>query len=131
MECHPPKIGNTGGVTGFGWGRERPLEYIWSESSFMSHLLQCFWNQSSSDGTHSVSSVHLLSCVRLFVTPWTAARQASLSITNSWTLVKPMSIESVMPSNHLTLCPPLLLKPSIFPGNRVFESGGQSIGVSA
>jgi len=122
VECHPPKIGNTGGVTGFGWGRERPLEYIWSESSFMSHLLQCFWNQTSSDGTHSVSSVHLLSCVRLFVTPWTAACQASLSITNSQSLLKLTCITSVMPSNHLILCHPLLLLPSIFPSIRVFSN---------
>ena len=50
-----------------------------------------------------------------FAAPWTAARQASLSITNSWSLLKPMSIESVMPSNHLILCCPLLLPPSIFP----------------
>ena len=71
------------------------------------------------------------------VTPWTAARQASLFITNSWSLLKLISIESVMPSNHLILCRPLLLLPSIFPSIRVFSmsqlfaSGGQSIGVSA
>jgi len=59
--------------------------------------------------TLSVSSVQSLSRVRLFVTPWTAARQASLSITNSWSLLKLMSIELVMPSNHLILCLPLLL----------------------
>ena len=69
-----------------------------------------------------VSSVQLLSCVRLFVTPWTAARQASLSITNSGSLPKLMSIESVMPSNHLILCCPLLLLPSIFPSIRVFSN---------
>ena len=71
------------------------------------------------------SSVHLLSRVSLFVTPWTAARQASLSITNSWNLLKLMSIELVMPSNHLILWRPLLLLPSIFPSIRVFsnESG--------
>ena len=61
------------------------------------------------------SSVQLLSCVRLFVTPWTAARQASLSITNSQSLLKLKSIESVMPSNHLILCHPLLLQLSVFP----------------
>ena len=65
------------------------------------------------------SSVWSLSHVRLFATPWTAAHQASLSITNSRSLFKPMSIESVMPSNHLILCRPLLL-PSIFPSIRVF-----------
>ena len=66
-------------------------------------------------------SVQSLSCVRLFVTPWTAARQASLSITNSWSSIKPMSIESVMPSNRLILCRPLFL-PSIFPSIRVFSN---------
>ena len=63
------------------------------------------------------SSVQSLSCVWLFATPWTAARQASLSITNSWDLLKPMSTELVMPSKHLILCHPLLLLPSIFPFN--------------
>ena len=67
-------------------------------------------------------SVQSLSCVWLFATPWTAARQASLSITNSWSPPKLMSIESVMPSNHLILCRPLLLLPSIFPNNRVFSN---------
>ena len=68
------------------------------------------------------SSVQLLSRVQLFVTPWTAAHQASLSITNCWSLPKPMSIELVMPSNHLILCRPLLLLPSIFPSIRVFSN---------
>ena len=67
-----------------------------------------------------LSSVQLLSCVQLFETPWTAAHQASLSITNSQSLLKLTSIESVMPSNHLILCRPLLL-PSIFPSIRVFS----------
>ena len=67
-----------------------------------------------------IISVQSLGCVRLFVTPWTAARQASLSITNSRSLLKLMSIESVMPSNHLILCCPLLLLPSLFPSIRVF-----------
>ena len=69
-----------------------------------------------------VSSVQSLSRVQLFATPWTAARQASLSITNSWILHKPMSIESVMPSNHLMLCVHLLLLPPIFPCITVFSS---------
>ena len=69
-----------------------------------------------------VSSVQSLSRVRLFATPWTAAHQASLSITNSQSLLKLMSIELVMPSNHLMLCPPLLLLPSIFPSIRVFSN---------
>ena len=67
-------------------------------------------------------SVQLLSCVRLFATPWTAACQASLSITNSWSLLKLTSVKSVMPSNHLILCHPLLLLPSIFPSIRVFSN---------
>ena len=66
------------------------------------------------------SSVQLLSRVQLFLTPWTAAYQASLSITNSRSLLRLMSIESVMPSNHLILCHPFLLQPSIFPSIRVF-----------
>ena len=68
------------------------------------------------------SLVQLLSGVQLFATPWTTARQTSLSITNSWNLPKLMSIESVMPSNHLILCHPLLLLPSIFPSIRVFSN---------
>ena len=68
------------------------------------------------------SSVQSLSCVQLFVTPRTAACQASLSITNSRSLIKLMSIKSVMPSNHLILCCPLLLLPSIFPSIRVFSN---------
>ena len=70
----------------------------------------------------SVSSVQLLSTVQVFATPCTAACQASLSITSSQSLLKLMSIESVMPSNHLILCHPLLLWPSIFPSNRVFSN---------
>ena len=85
----------------------------------------------------SVSSVQSLSSVQLFVTPWTAARQASLSITNSQSLLKLLSIESVMPSNHLILSHPLLLLPSIVPSIRVFSNESvlrircPSIGASA
>ena len=68
------------------------------------------------------SSVQVLSHIQLFATPWTAARQASLSITNSRSLLKLMSTELVMPSNHLILCHPLLLLPSIFPNIRVFSN---------
>ena len=68
------------------------------------------------------NSVQLLSRVQLFATPWTAAHQASLSISNSQSLPKLMSIESVIPSNHLILCYPLLLLPSVFPSIRVFPN---------
>ena len=68
------------------------------------------------------SSVQSLIRVRLFATPWTATRQASLSITNSQSLLKLISIQSVMPSNHLILCRPLLPLPSIFPSIRVFSN---------
>ena len=69
-----------------------------------------------------ISSVQSLSRVQLFATPWTTARQVSLFITNSWSLLKLMSIESVMPSNHLILCRPLLLLPSVSPIIRVFSN---------
>ena len=84
----------------------------------------------------AVAVVQLLSRVWLFVTPWTAAHQASLSITISQSLPKLMSFKSVMPSNHLILCRPLLLLPSISPNIRVFSNksvlhiGGQSVGAS-
>ena len=68
------------------------------------------------------SSVHSLSCVQLFATPWSAAHKASLSITNAWSLPKLICIEWVMPSNHLILCHPLLLLPSILPHIRVFSN---------
>ena len=68
------------------------------------------------------SSVQSISSVQHFATPWTTARQASLSITNSQSLLELMSIESVMPSNHLILCHPLLLLPSTFPSIRVFSN---------
>ena len=67
-------------------------------------------------------SIQLLSRVQFFVTPWTAARQAAVSITNSWSLLKLMPIEPVMPSNYLILCCPLLLLPSILPSIRVFSN---------
>ena len=69
-----------------------------------------------------ISSIQLLSHVRLSGTPWTATRQAFLSVTNSWSLLKLMSIQLVMPSNHLILCCPLLLPPSIFPSIRAFSN---------
>ena len=73
-------------------------------------------------GRRGFSSVQSLRRLRLFATPWTAARQASLSITNSRSLPKLMSVESVMPSNHLILCRSFLLLPSIFPSIRVFSN---------
>ena len=89
------------------------MMYIFSFSSTLRRKVKNFFQ---------FNSVQLLSHARLFVTPWTAERQASLSITNSRSLPKLMSIESVMPSNHLILCHPLLLLPSILPSMRVFSS---------
>ena len=81
--------------------------------------LWLMWNKAT---LVQLSSVQSLSRVRLFATPWITAHQASLSITNFRSLLKLMSIESVMPSNHLILCCPLLLQPSIFPSIRVFSN---------
>ena len=96
--------------------------YWWSpwENTYPSGLR--FSPKTEHQPQNLLSSVQLLSYVRLFAIPWTAARQPSLSITNSWSLLKLMSIESVMPSNHLILCCPLLLPPSIFPSIRVFSN---------
>ena len=91
-------------------------------SSFFYCLFLWVLSFLKSSSTVQFSSVQSLSRVRLFAAPWTAARQASLSITNSWSLPKLMSIESVMPSNHLILCCPLLLLPSIFPSSSVFSN---------
>ena len=110
------------------------LEYPFLSISF--HVPGCL-SYSPLQYQHFFIAVQSLSCVLLFVTPWTVACQASLSITNSWSLSKLMYIESVMPSNHLILCRPLLLPPSTFPSIRgsfqmsqLFASGGQNIGVS-
>ena len=85
--------------------------------------MSSIFTQKSKGKLYSLSnSVQLLSCVEIFETPWTAARQASLSITNSQSLLQLMFINSVMPSNHLILCHPLLLLPSIFPSIRVLSS---------
>ena len=89
----------------------------WEKSSSISYILKNFLIRRC-----SVQSVQLLSRVWLFVTPWIAACQASLSITNYRSLLKLMSIESVMPSRHLILCRPLLLLPSIPPSIRVFSN---------
>ena len=107
-------------------------------------VLHCFtWNLTKIPLTkldpvsvHPIRNEETQSGLILFATQWTAPRQASLSITSSWSLLKLVSIESVMPSNHLILCRPLLLPPSVFPHIRVFQmsqffaSGGQRIGVS-
>ena len=93
---------------------------LWVFGNFQSYKTLCFISFDSV--IIQFSSVQLLSCVRLFATPWTAAHQASLSITNSQNLLKLKSIESVMPSNHLILCRPLLLLPSIPPSIRVFSN---------
>ena len=81
-----------------------------------------WWQYSSSFRNYYISSVQSLSCVPLFATPWTSARQASLSITKSQSPPKLMSIKLVMPSNHFILCRPLLHLPSIFPSIRVFSN---------
>ena len=106
--------------------------------SMGSHRVRHDWSDSrSSSKLFTAYIVQLLSCVRLFVTTWTAACQASLSTTNSRGLNRLMSIESMMPYNHLILRCFLLLRPSIFPASgsfptsRLFTAGGQSIGVSA
>ena len=91
-------------------------------SSFFYHLFLWVLSCLKSSSTVQFSSVQSLSHVQLFAIPWTAARQASLSITNSWSLPKLMSIDLVMPSNHLILCHPLPLLPSIFPSIRVFSN---------
>ena len=108
--------------------------------TYTTSILGCHhtWRTTALESHYSqLSSAQPLSRVRLFATPWTAARQASLSITNSRSLLKLTSIESVMPSSHLILCHPLLLLPPIPPSIRVFSMsqlfawGSQSIGVSA
>ena len=100
-----------------------PIPLMWRSYSFSSRGWKCFRTRPGSScfqfSSVQFSSFQSLSRVRLFATPWIAARQASLPITNSWSLPKLMSIESVMPSSHLILCHPLL-PPSIFPSIRVF-----------
>jgi len=108
------------------------LIYCWWECELVKPLWQRVWRflkklkielwYDSAIPHMCICSIQSLSHVRLFVTPWTAARQASLSITNSRSLPRLTSIESVMPSNHLILCYPLLLLPSIFPSIRVFSN---------
>ena len=90
-------------------------EYLWALGNRMQNLYVCIFLGKV------ISSVQLLSHVQLFASSWTAARQASMSIHNSWSLLKLMSIKSVMPSNRLILCHPLLLLPSVFPSIVVFS----------
>ena len=125
MDCSPPDSSV----------HEISQQEYWSALIFLlqgilstqgSNLLSLHWQADSLVLSHLVyqlSSVQSLSHARLFVTPWTVAQQASLSITDSWSLLKLMFIQSVMPSNHLILCRPLL--------PLLFASGGQSIGASA
>ena len=105
-------------VTGF---RKAFLKARWGGASQLMHnsLIGWWWGNRE---VSEFSSVQSLSYVRLFVIPWTAAHQASLSITNSWSLLKLMYIELVMPFNHLILCHPLILLPSTFPNFRVFSN---------
>ena len=127
---------NTSGFLSSGVGRvgkkkDKDRESLKGEKMLLRYRI---WNYAGEIKLH-VAVVQLLSCFQPFVTPWTTARQATLSFTISWSLLK--SIESVMPSNHHILCCSLLLLPSIlpsirvFPMSRLFTSGGQSIGASA
>ena len=107
-------------------------QYIWNV-----HMGKFMWKGSRWGVEYVVVVVQSLTRVRLFATPWTAARQASLSFTISWSLLKLMSIESVIPSSHLILCHPFssclqsFPASGSFPMNWLFTSGGQSIGASA
>ena len=101
----------------------------WEADLNLRCILDTYWSQvqlssatPSRPRTHSTSVIQSFSRVPLFVVPWTAAQQASLSFTLSWSLLKLMSIELMMPSNHFILCCPLLLLPSIFPSIRVFSN---------
>ena len=94
-----------------------------TEPTFPALASRCFTTESPRKLTvRVIVAVQSLSHVQLFLTPWTAAGQASLSTTNSWSLLKLISINSVMPSNHFILCSPLLLLPSIFPSIKLFSS---------
>jgi len=103
----------------FWWTSVRSCWQLWVFSRQV-HFYTLYMELFTVCSKRPVSSVQLLNRVWLFVTPWIAAHQSSFSSTNSWSLLKLMSIKSVMPSNHLILCHPLLLLPSIFPSIRVF-----------
>ena len=105
--------------------RQPTLVFLPGESQGRGSLVSCcLWGRYDIEHLfmYLFSSVHLLSRVQLFAIPWTEACQASLSITNSQSLLKLMSIKLVMPSNHFILCQPLLPQPSIFPSIRVFSN---------
>ena len=102
----------------FSQSSKRDMKCIYFESTYVISTNICWCPQASL----SLKLVQSLSCVRCFATPWTAACQDYLSFTISWSLLKLMSIESVMPSNHLILCCPFLLLPSVFPSIKVFSS---------
>ena len=143
VDCNPPGS-SVHGILQAGileWvsmpsSRESSQPMDWTQVSFIAVGFFTIWVTREAPCTRSVQfSYSFMS--DSFATPWTAACQPSLSITNSLNSLKLMSIESVMPSNHLILCCPLLLPPSIFPASgsflrsQFFASGGQSIGVSA
>ena len=98
--------------------RQQSAGTYWANTGLCSLEIHCLMEQMG----NQFSSVQSLSCVRPFVTPWITAHQASLSITNSWSSPKLMTIESVMPSSHLILCCPLLLLPAVPPSIRVFSN---------
>ena len=108
-------------LVAISFSREPSWFRDWTHVSWPSALAGGFFT-TEPPGKPTFQFSSSLTHVRLFVTPWTAACQASLSITNSWSLLKLMSIELVMPSNHLIFCHPLLLLPSIFPSIRVFSN---------
>ena len=131
--------GGVAKVSGVARRRGRPNPWVWTDSQRCGQSLPIGPEKLSSQGRSKsvhrapscgypgvrpplLKTVQSLSRVQLLATPWTAARQASLSITISWSLLKLVSIESVIPSNHLVLCRPLLLPPSIFPSIRVFSN---------
>ena len=105
----------------FSRGSSWPRDQTW-DSCIAGRFFTLWTTREALFNMEPVSSVQSLSHVRLFAAPWTASCQSSLSITNSQSLLKPMYIELVMPSNHLILCRPLLLLPSIFPSIRIFSS---------
>ena len=106
---------------------QKTLKLLDSDFKNRNIYLACLLLLDEGEEKKYISSVQSLSHVQLFATPWTAAYQASLSITNSQSLLKLMSIESVMPSNHLIHCCPVFLPPSIFPSIRVFSSSKASV----